>query len=230
MDRLFEKWEKAFEFEAFIRDGAVNEENYERPHVLFVLRDMNCRMKRDLRQDIMKDGGGWKTWNNAARWTAALLDGEKSYPRKMTAEKRSCLMARTAVMNLKKEGGFSRADGRKTEAAVKQQKEFILQELEMLTPDIIVCCGLSSGGAKGNAVLLKEHVLENTQEWQKFRSVELERYWWYFYAVLGGRRIPVISFCHPQTTVLEGVRGHEDLFEPLYRDMLHIRELFLEKT
>ena len=41
------------------------------------------------------------------------------------------------------------------------------------------------------------------------------------------KRIPIISFCHPQVTNLEGVRGHEKLFEPLYRDMLHIRELFL---
>lgn len=41
------------------------------------------------------------------------------------------------------------------------------------------------------------------------------------------KRIPIISFCHPQVTNLEGVRGHEKLFVPLYRDMLHIREMFL---
>ena len=41
------------------------------------------------------------------------------------------------------------------------------------------------------------------------------------------KRIPIIRFFHPQVTNLEGVRGHEKLFVPLYRDMLHIRELFL---
>lgn len=41
------------------------------------------------------------------------------------------------------------------------------------------------------------------------------------------KRIPIISFCHPQVTNLEGVSGHEKLFVPLYRDMLHIREMFL---
>ena len=41
------------------------------------------------------------------------------------------------------------------------------------------------------------------------------------------KRIPIISFFHPQVTNLEGVRGHEKLFVPLYRDMLHIREVFL---
>ena len=42
------------------------------------------------------------------------------------------------------------------------------------------------------------------------------------------KRIPIISFCHPQVTNLEGVREHEKLFVPLYRDMLYIRELFLK--
>ena len=41
------------------------------------------------------------------------------------------------------------------------------------------------------------------------------------------KRIPIISFFHSQVTNLEGVREHEKLFVPLYRDMLHIRELFL---
>lgn len=51
---------------------------------------------------------------------------------------------------------------------------------------------------------------------------------WYYFTEMSGKRIPVISFCHPQVTNLEGCRGHERLFAPLYRDMLHIRELFLK--
>lgn len=42
------------------------------------------------------------------------------------------------------------------------------------------------------------------------------------------KRIPIVSFCHPQVTNLQGARGHDILFEPLYRDMLHIREMFLK--
>ena len=42
------------------------------------------------------------------------------------------------------------------------------------------------------------------------------------------KRIPIISFFHSQVTNLEGVRAHEKLFVPLYRDMLHIREMFLK--
>ena len=41
------------------------------------------------------------------------------------------------------------------------------------------------------------------------------------------KRIPIISFFHSQVTNLEGVREHEKLFVPLYRDMLRIREMFL---
>ena len=44
------------------------------------------------------------------------------------------------------------------------------------------------------------------------------------------KRIPIVSFCHPQVTNLQGARGHDKLFEPLYQDMLHIREMFLKTT
>ena len=37
-----------------------------------------------------------------------------------------------------------------------------------------------------------------------------------------------ISFCHPQVTNFKGKRGHNELFEPLYREMLNIRKEFLK--
>lgn len=72
-------------FNAFIRNGIVDPEYYEMPHILFVLRDMNCLHERDLCMDLRKDGSGWKTWNNIGRWTKALLDGDEKYPQNMSA-------------------------------------------------------------------------------------------------------------------------------------------------
>lgn len=227
-DELFKEWKKSFEFSAFISDGIINRAIYERPHVLFVLRDMNCGSSRDLRQDIIRDGSGWKTWNNAARWAAALLDGEDEYPRDMPSQRRSEILSRTAIVNLKKEGGTSRADGVKLKKAASEQKGFILRQIEICEPDIILCCGLSNGNMEGNAALLKEYVFNETGKWENFQSMTLDRQWWYYYTFLNGRWIPVISFCHPQTACLGKARGHDGLFEPLYRDMLYIRSRFLK--
>lgn len=66
-DELFAKWKAAHHFNAFIRDGIVDPEHYETPHILFVLRDMNCQSERDLCADLRRDGSGWKTWNNIGR-------------------------------------------------------------------------------------------------------------------------------------------------------------------
>ncbi len=229
MNELFIKWQQAFHFDAFISDGIVEEASYADPHILFVLRDMNCRNQRDLCADLRHDGSGWKTWSNIGRWTTALLDGDGTYPMDMSTSKRVAQLKRIAVMNVKKEGGGHRAVSSELETSVHDQASLIRQEISMCTPKLIVCCGLSSGSFKGNAVLLKEYVFDHSSEWMTFDSVLEGRSWWYYYAELNGHQVPVVSFCHPQTTVLGKCRGHDDLFMPLYRDMLKVRKLFLQE-
>ena len=223
---LFQRWKSEFDFEAFISDGIVDESRYEAPHVLFVLRDMNCKEERDLCNDLRTDGSGWKTWNNVARWIIALLDGNKEYPSEITKEKRVVQLKRIAVMNLKKEGGGSRTDGSELLDAVQTQKAFILDEIKLCNPEIIICGGLSASGIKGNATLLKEYVFTETSEWNSIKSSFFDKVWWYYYTNINGRMIPVVEFCHPQVTVIKGKRGHE-LFEVLYDDMITLRKEFL---
>ena len=227
-DALFIKWKSKYDFNAFIRDGIVDSEHYDSPHILFVLRDMNCQSERDLCADLRKDGSGWKTWNNIGRWTKALLDGSEEYPQDMSAEKRIAQLKRIAVMNLKKEGGVSRTAGNELLDAVQTQHDMIYEEICLCNTSIIICCGLTSSGITGNATLLKDYVLPVSAEWVSFRSKTFDRNWWYYFTEIRGKQIPVISFCHPQVTNLDGFRGHEKLFIPLYRDMLYIRELFLK--
>lgn len=74
-ETLFTEWTASREFAAFVRDGIIDPGNYERPHILFVLRDMNCHEEKDLCECLRTDGSGWKTWNNICRWTKALLEG-----------------------------------------------------------------------------------------------------------------------------------------------------------
>ena len=227
-DALFAKWKASHNFNAFIRDGIVAPEHYETPHILFVLRDMNCQSEHDLCADLRRDGSGWKTWNNIGRWTKALLDGDEEYPQDMSMMSRVEQLKRVAVMNLKKEGGVSRTAGNELLESVQAQHEMIYEELCLCDPSIIICCGLTASGITGNATLLKDHVLPVSTEWTSFRSKTFDRDWWYFLTEINEKQVPVISFCHPQVTNLENARGHEELFAPLYRDMLHIRKLFLK--
>ena len=227
---LFEKWKNQYDFKAFIRDGIVDVNQYDDQHILYVLRDMNCQNERDLCEDLRRDGSGWKTWNNIARWTKALLDGEKTYPWNMCRENRVEQVRRIAVMNLKKEGGTSRTSGKELLEAVQNQFPMIYEEICLCDPDIIICCGLTAAGIIGNATLLKEYVLPDSTDWLSIRSESFDREWWYYFTQINDKRVPVISFCHPQVTNLEGARGHEKLFVPLYQDMLKIRDYFLKKS
>ena len=163
-DALFIKWKSKYDFNAFIRDGIVDSEHYDSPHILFVLRDMNCQSERDLCADLRNDGSGWKTWNNIGRWTKALLDGSEEYPQDMSAEKRIAQLKRIAVMNLKKEGGVSRTAGNELLDAVQTQHDMIYEEICLCDPSIIICCGLTSSGITGNATLLKDYVLPVSAE------------------------------------------------------------------
>ncbi len=316
-DELFTKWKSEYSFNAFIRDGIVDPAHYDRPHILFILRDMNCRHERDLCADLRRDGSGWRTWNNIGRWTKALLDGDGEYPWDMSSPSRAAQLRRVAVMNLKKEGGGSRASGSQLLDAVQMQhgREYpwdmsspsraaqlrrvavmnlkkegggsrasgsqlldavqmqhgkILEEICLCDPGMIICCGLASSGIKGNAALLKDHVLPVSTEWASFQSRTFDgmiiccglassgikgnaallkdhvlpvstewasfqsrtfdRDWQYYFTEINKKQIPVISFCHPQVTNLNGSRGHEKLFIPLFQDMLYIKELFLKNT
>ena len=114
--------------------------------------------------------------------------------------------------------------------AVQMQHGKILEEICLCDPGMIICCGLASSGIKGNAALLKDHVLPVSTEWASFQSRTFDRDWQYYFTEINKKQIPVISFCHPQVTNLNCSRGHENLFIPLFQDMLYIKELFLKNT
>lgn len=208
---------------AFVKDGIVSPREYETPHILYVLRDMNCGdEERDLRAELARHGSGWKTWNNAARWTIALLDNQEEYPERITTEMRAAQLRRVAAMNIKKQGGTSRVDWPALVEAAKTQNDEIMREIELCDPSIIICCG------SGNADVLKEHVFRETAtDWcDDLRSQTFEKTWHYYYTNINNKKVPVVSFCHPQVTNLCGKRGHADLLEPLYRDVLQFRKFF----
>ena len=227
MEELFKRWQEKYSFSAFIKDGIVDIAKYEKPHVLFVLRDMNCPVPNDLCENLRRKGGGAKTWCNVGRWTQALLDKNREYPYDMSPKQRIEQMSRVAVMNIKKEGGGARSVGKTLISYAEEQKELILEQIRICDPDIIICCGQQIKDGLGNAEILEQKVFGISAKWDKICSNDLRRAWWYFYAEINDKQVPVVSFCHPQATNLCGRRGHEALFKPLYKDMQAIGNKFL---
>ena len=223
IDELLDMWKHEFSdsIEIFIKDGIICEEEYSNPHILFVMRDTNVSKEVDVREDLREWGSGWKTWNNAARWAVALLTGNIDYPLEID---RRAEMRKVAVINIKKKSGGARAYKEELQEAAKQYGNFSLREIELCDPSIIICGGF------GNADILKDYVFgELASEWKKLPAIHFAATWWYYFATINGKQIPVISFCHPQVCNFKGKRGHKELFEPLYREMLNFRQVFLHK-
>ncbi|NLB79908.1 MAG: hypothetical protein GX061_07455 [Eubacteriaceae bacterium] len=75
-----------------VKDGIVDQETWEKQNkkVLFVLKEVDANEPFDLIEFLL-DGTpgakGWRTWNNIARWTQALLEGGE-YVEKVDVEYR----------------------------------------------------------------------------------------------------------------------------------------------
>ncbi len=218
---LFTRWRTAPGHEYFISDGIFDEAEWERQgyKVLFVLKEANWeRANVDLCQWLLSEQSStyWKTWNNVARWTKALLEGGE-YPRYVSKGDKSYWLRKIAALNLKKQGGDAVAEDETIRSHSEKDKGFLLEQIELCCPDIIICCGRGDGK---NADILHDIVLPTGQvsEWQE----PVAGYNYFLYRPGEGRQVPVISFYHPQ------IRGAHDLLEKRYYEMLTLGEYMKE--
>ena len=188
---------------------------------MFVLKEANWPNGRADMKEYLKNpdlsGNWWKTWNNIARWTIALLDGG-NYQKSISREYRTSILKRVAFINIKKEGGDNQADANELIDAAKRDKENIKTQIEMYSPDIVICCGRNG---KSNASILREYVLtSNVSEWKQLTN----SIYYYNFKCQGKKQIPIVSFFHPQ------MRGGHKNFEKKYNLMLDIRNELLQKN
>lgn len=240
---LFEEWRKKPDLNGnkirkFVVDGVIDQDVFklQTKKILFILRDKNCSIRLEdadnkLACELNDHGSGWRTWNNVARWTSALID-ESDYPYDISDKIRAEHMRKVVAMNLKKEAGTSRTNGDELEFATKSYWNEIYRQIEIYSPDIIICCGLSGKRMKSTYDLLRKYVLGGSNSFEncfEFNSSIVNHKWRYSIEVIGNKETPVIEFCHPQVTVFKGNRGHEQLFVPLYNDMKRIGIELLKK-
>lgn len=218
-NELFKQWQTAKNYKIFAKDGVVNPEQWELEsyRILYILKEVNYdKPDFDLR-DFLKTGGSptyWKTWNNIARWTKAILEGG-DYLGYVSKDEKTKWLSRIAAMNLKKVGGKAQSNDLEIrEYAINDSKE-IREQIGLYNPDIIICCGRGTGK---NADLLYENVFQVEDKLSPWQP-PIEEYN-YFYVQLddSDKKIPVVSFYHPQ------IRGDNKLLEQRFNEMKTIAE------
>lgn len=212
---LFSAWKEKQGYEYFISDGVFNEEelNKQKYRILFVLKEANWEnATADLCELLLseKSSGYWKTWNNIARWTKAILEGG-DYPRYVSKSDKTYWLKKIIAMNLKKVGGDEHAENETIYSFAQNDRVYLKQQIELYNPDIIICCGRGTGK---NADILHDVVFEKDEvsDWQE----PILKYNYFLAKVNNKENVPVVSFYHPQ------MRGSHQLFEKRFEEMKYI--------
>ena len=216
--KLFSEWKTVRAYQYFISDGVLDEEEYLKQEikVLFVLKEANWENgNADLCEFLLseKSSSYWKTWNNVARWTKAILEGGE-YPYHVSKTDKSYWLRKIAFLNLKKVGGDAVAEDDTIRGYAENDAFFLRRQIKLYDPDIIVCCGRGNGK---NADILHDIVLKNDEvtEWKE----PIETYNYFIYKPYEDKEVPVISFYHPQ------MRGNHEKFKKRFEEMKHITEV-----
>jgi len=220
-DELFSRWKRERNYKFFVKDGVFKPEQWEKePYkITFILKEANWEGEdADLRDWLMSEESStyWKTWNNIARWTKAILEGGE-YPLYVSKSDKTYWLSKVSFINLKKVGGGSVAENQTIREYAIRDKVLILEQLNLYKPDFIVCCGRGNGK---NADLLYEEILNQKSSWQE--SIDSFNY---FYTQFDGKKsqTPVVSFYHPQR-----IASH-DTYEKWYNNIKHISEILTAK-
>ncbi len=145
---LFDEWkhEPHFKENDFHEDGIINEELFEQnpvgKKILFIAKEPNAKGKKptDNRSFVEEwnskdDPPTYKVAQRIAEWTCCIMN---DFPPYEQLENKLSYLRKIAFMNVKKSGGGSITDNRKMYKIVKPQCKFILKEVNIIEPDIIV--------------------------------------------------------------------------------------------
>ena len=149
-ENLFSEWKQDACFTAqagsehFAKDGIVCPEQWAKEEVklLFLLKDTHGVCKDDDLLQYLHNtkGGNRATWRNTLRWASLLLDG-KPFSGEFNSDDALNLYKRISVMNLKKTPGGGHTDKKALKIFVRDNREYIRREIELISPTHIICCG-----------------------------------------------------------------------------------------
>lgn len=168
LEKLFEEWQERHESENcssenisksnFIPDGIIDEASYMQSpkKILFIAKEAACLKKGNTIEknfEIAQNDGFWcrrvvlgeEGGTRFSSWLALLANAilNENFE---TPEKDISALRYVAFMNINKRGGFTSCQTRRLAAYVKKYKDLIDREIRIISPDIIVCCGMGVRG------------------------------------------------------------------------------------
>lgn len=232
---LFEKWTKESEFTHFFYDGLMNRGKIENPNwrssgnedelwnnapkrIMFLLKDVNAggdgpEDDDDIRGRNFKDTNS-RTYLNMSYWLFGILKtiemGE--IPKYTFSNSESTQFfddTPVAYVNCKKEAGKSSVSHNTLVNYIERDKKYIVEEIEILNPDIIVCCAWTEGS--GNPIF-------DLVEKEIHKGIKKINGWMYYCEETNKL---VINSYHPATTVCD------DAY--LFNEMMKAFKEFLDK-
>lgn len=168
LEKLFEEWQERHESENcssenisksnFIPDGIIDEASHMQSpkKILFIAKEAACLKKGNTieknfeiaqndgfwcRRVVLGEEGGTRFSSGLALLANAILNENFETP-----EKDISALRYVAFMNINKRGGFTSCQTRRLAAYVKKYKDLIDREIRIISPDIIVCCGMGVRG------------------------------------------------------------------------------------
>ena len=169
LEKLFDEWRERHESENcssenisksnFIPDGIIDEASYMQSpkKILFIAKEAACLDKKKktaeenfetaqkdgfwCRRVVLGEEGGTRFSSGLALLANAILNENFETP-----EKDISALRYVAFMNINKRGGFTSCQTRRLAAYVKKYKDLIDREIRIISPDIIVCCGMGVRG------------------------------------------------------------------------------------
>ena len=163
LEKLFDEWRKRHISEDysndkisknnFIPDGIIDEASYMQSpkKILFIAKEAACLKEENTieknfeaaqkdgfwcRRVVLEEKGGTRFSSGLALLASALLN--KNFE---TPQKNLSVLRYVAFMNINKRGGFTECET-DLEGYAKNYKDLIDREIKIISPDIIVCCGM----------------------------------------------------------------------------------------
>lgn len=244
LKKLFQKWQKEIVFAEkgkrgqFVPDGIICPKIYESIpiKVLFMLRDPHdvdgFYSERGICDELMESSNSGKTWYPIASWARTLTMDNVEF--KTVAQIKAELpedvdeidgvrkyFKRVSVMNLKKASGESRAS--KIEEYAELSNQFILNEIQIIDPTVIVACGKDVYKSLAKTIF----GIEDVPYYEKIEFNERMKTWGHYFdakkCLNSENSVYVVEYRHPACYTSTGSQ------EEHYENMKKIYSLIKNK-
>jgi len=209
MNKLLDNWQEVRKYKQFVRDGVLVSENWEKQHpkILFLLKESHSGFNDISGPMNIHHGASKDFWFNVSRWKFAIYHLYKDKNSKLTLPKNDELddfIDDIAYINVKKlNEERTTSDDQDLMWYASNDKEFLQKQIELISPDIIICGGTFK--------FLRE--IFNADEFENIATLNISKNKNYSRSCFSFKKRIIIDYCHPHQQFYEG--GAEALFYEL---------------